>query len=270
MMPSGPDQRARIRSAFAAAPDYDGQARVQREVADRLAARIAALDLPAAPRVLEIGCGTGFLTGALVDVGICGDWLVTDIAPEMVERCQARMAPMQQGRSLRFALLDGERGTPEGGPFDLICSSLAAQWFDDAPAALARMAGWLAPGGHVMVTTLGPGSFAQWRAAHEAEGIAAGTPAFAPVEGFAALTPEALIVEDHIERHADPRAFLRSLKAIGAGTSHPGHRPLSPAQLRRVMARFAQSARSPQTAKSPQTGCEVTYEAVTCHLHRAR
>ncbi len=251
-------QRERIRSAFAAAPDYDGQARVQREVADALAARIAALDLPDAPRALEIGCGTGFLTGALVEAGIGGDWLVTDIAPEMVERCRARMALSQGPRTMRFAVLDGERGMPEGGPFNLICSSLAVQWFDDAPAALARMARWLAPGGHLVVTTLGPGSFAQWRAAHEGEGIAPGTPAFTPVAAFEALSPAALPLPEPVEHHAAPRALPRAVKGIGAGTSRPGHRPLSPAQMRRVMARFAQS------------GCEVTYEVVTCHLHRAR
>lgn len=246
----------RIRSAFAAAPDYDANARVQREVATALAARVAALDLPEAPRVLEIGCGTGFLTQALVEAGIGGDWLVTDIAPAMVERCRARLGADRA--ALRFAVLDGERGEPQGGPFDLVCSSLAAQWFEDAPAALARMAGRLAPGGHLVVTTLGPRSFHEWRAAHAAEGLVAGTPAFAPVEAFAALPGVEVTVEDHVERHADARAFLRAVKAIGAGTASPAHRPLAPADLRRVMDRFDRG------------GCNVTYEVVTCHLHRAR
>lgn len=258
MSPPIPNQRERIRRAFAGAPDYDAHARVQRDVADALAARIAGLDLVENPRVLEIGCGTGFLTGALAEAGIAGDWLVTDIAPEMVERCRARMTGMQGGPTIRFDVLDGEHGALDEGPFDLICSSLAVQWFDDAPAALARLAARLAPGGHLVVTTLAPGSFAQWRGAHEAEGIAAGTPRFAPAEAFAALSPASLHFEDHVERHPDAHAFLRALKAIGAGTSQPGHRPLTPAQLRRVMARFAQS------------GCEVTYQVVTCHLHRVR
>ncbi|PNU02275.1 methyltransferase domain-containing protein [Novosphingobium guangzhouense] len=250
-------QRNRIRSAFGSAPDYEGHARIQRDVAATLAARIAGLDLAPAPRVLEIGCGTGFLTRALIERGIGGDWLVTDIAPEMVERCRAAAPPCDASRTLRFATLDGEHGTPEGAPFDLICSSLAMQWFDDTPAALARLAQWLAPGGHLVITTLGPRSFGEWRAAHAAQGIAPGTPAFAAVDAFATLSPETLIVEDVTERHPDPRSFLRAVKAIGAGTSAPSHRPLTPAQLRSVMARFAQS------------GCEVTYEVVTCHLHRA-
>lgn len=243
--------RERVRRAFAAAPDYDGHARVQREVAEALAARIATLDLPEAPRVLEIGCGTGFLTEALGNVGIGGDWLITDLAPEMLERCRIRLG---ESTHRRFAVLDGEYGALEGGPFDLICSSLAVQWFDDAPAALARMAAWLAPGGHLMVTTLGPGSFAEWRTAHAAEGLSAGTPAFAPSEAFHEC---AVTVQNHVERHEDPMAFLRGLKAIGAQAADANHRPLTPGQLRRTLGRFAQS------------GCEVTYEVVTCHVCRA-
>lgn len=247
--------RERIARAFAGARDYDRHARVQREVAQALAARIAALDLPPRPRVLEIGCGTGFLTQALLDSGLQGEWLVTDIAPDMVARCRRRVG---EAPGLRFAVLDGEKDRPGGGPFDLICSSLALQWFEDAPAALARMAQWLVPGGHAIVTTLGPGSFAEWRAAHAAQGLRAGTPSFAPVQAFAALQPAKLVVEDRRERHADAFAFLHAVKAIGAGTADPAHRPLTPAELRRVMAAFARS------------GCEVTYEVVTCHLHRAR
>lgn len=247
--------RERVLRAFAAAPDYDGQARMQRDVARALATRIAALDLPANPRVLEIGCGTGFLTRALIEAGLGGEWLVTDVAPQMVERCRASLG---QHPGLTFAVLDGERGAPDGGPFDLVCSSLALQWFDDAPSALARMAGWLAPDGHAIVTTLGPASLPEWRAAHAAQGLSPGTPAFAPLDAFAALAPQALDVAHHVERHASPRAFLHALKAIGAGTPDVAHRPLSPARLRAVMERFGQS------------GCTATYEVVTCHLRRAR
>ena len=43
----------------------------------------------------------------------------------------------------------------------------------------------------------------------------------APVDAFSALGPESLLVETHVERHDGARAFLRSLKAIGAGTAKP-------------------------------------------------
>ena len=253
----------RIGAAFGAARDYDGRARVQRLVAERLAARIAALPRPHPPHGLELGCGTGFLTAALQTEAIGGTWLVTDLAPGMVARCRARLGA-QAGRTppdLAFAVLDGEHGAmPAQGPFDLICASLAFQWFADLPAAIARLLGWLTPGGHLVFTTLGAGTFAEWREAHAAEGLAAGTPPFPTVAALAAILPEwqaaAPLVEPEIERHADARAFLHSLKAIGAGTPGLHHRPLPPGALRRVMARFEQA------------GARSTYEVVTCHYRR--
>lgn len=242
-----------VARAFAAAADYDRHARVQRLAARELARRIAALPLPRRLRVLEIGCGTGFLTQALRDEGLSGDWLITDLAPAMLDRARARL-----GADATYAVLDGEHDAPAGGPFDLICSNLATQWFVDEPAALARWRAWLAPGGQIMVATLGPGTFAEWREAHEAQGLTPGTPAFTPLPAFAALDlAQPVTIDRYRERHADARAFLHALRAIGAQTAAAGHRPLSAAALRHVMRRFEAG------------GAIASYEVVTCHLARA-
>jgi len=252
--------RRQIRDAFSAARDYDRHARVQQVVARRLAKRIAALALPPQPRILEIGCGTGFLTQALIEEGLGGDWLITDIAPAMVERCRARIGDVAGlAESRRFALLDGEYGDPgTAGAFDLVCSSLVMQWFDDPAPALARKLGWLAPDGHCLFATLASGSFAEWRNAHEAEGLPCGTPRFPALDAMEAICPQArsgaLSVEQLVERHTSGLSFMRALKAIGANTAAAGHRPLPPADLRRVIRRFEEA------------GAAVTYEVVTGHF----
>lgn len=249
--------RRQIAEAFSAAADYDRHARVQRLAARQLAADIAALQRPASPRVLEIGCGTGFLTEALVEKGLGGAWTITDISPEMVERCRARVGG---GEIRRFAVLDGEYGKPDGQPYDLICSSLAMQWFDDLEAAVARMLRWLAPGGHCIFATLGAGSFAEWGAAHDAEGLRPGTPRFPSAQAFAAMLPAAQAAPPaarrYVENHDSALSFMRSLRAIGAATAAEQHRPLPPADLRRVMRRFEAS------------GGAVSYDVVTCHYRR--
>ena len=159
-----------IAAAFGRAVDYDRHAIVQARVAERLANDIVACPIRPGADVLEIGCGTGLLGAALVDRIAGARWLMTDISPAMVARTAQRFAAEPR---VETAVMDGE--FPDGSArYDLICSSLAMQWFGDIVAAIPRLRARLAPGGVLAFTTLVEGSFAEWREAHD--GASAGTP----------------------------------------------------------------------------------------------
>jgi malonyl-CoA O-methyltransferase len=150
--------------------------------------------------------------------------------------------------------MDGEAPEPGDARFDLICANLAMQWFGDLEAALGRLAALLRPGGHLAFTTLGEGSFAEWRAAHEALGLDAGTRLYPSADALAAMLPGMAVETIALtERHPTAGAFVHALKAIGAGVAQPGHRPLAPAQLRAVMRRFEDA------------GAVARYEIALCH-----
>ena len=88
-----PDARL-VRAAFdAAAARYDDCAVLQREVGTRLLERLDLVKLVPA-RVLDLGCGTGLHTRALLDrypqALVCG----ADLAPAMCARTRARPAAM--------------------------------------------------------------------------------------------------------------------------------------------------------------------------------
>lgn len=249
-------QRQRIGRAFSEASEYDRHARVQRRVSEDLAMRLAGLELAGDARVLEIGCGTGFLTEAAARAGVGGDWLVTDLSPEMVARCRERVGGNPR---YRFATLDGECGErPAGERFDLICASLALQWFADLPRAVERLAGWLAPGGHLVFTTLAGGTFGEWREAHRAVGVPCGLLPLPSAAALEAMHPDLregpLAVQRYTDEPGSAREFLLGLKAIGANTPGAGHRPLPPSALRKVMRVFEEG------------GAQATYEVVTCHF----
>lgn len=228
-------RKDRIAKAFSAsALGYDAAADVQWLVANRLAEKIENARIPPKARILEIGCGTGFLSARLIEAFPQGDLTLTDIAPSMLERCRARV-----GDGPRYKVLDGERPEALGEErFDLIASSLALQWFVDLPGGLARLAGLLAPGGRMMFATLGQQTFAEWRAAHAALGLHCGTPEYPAAAAFPWPSGFAHRVEEDLVSHAyaDGTDFVRSLKALGAGEPAPGHRPLSAGHFRRLLA----------------------------------
>lgn len=230
--------KSRIAKRFAdAAADYDAHSPVQREAARRLAARVKNLNLPAAPRVLEIGCGTGHLTRELLPA-LGGTWFVSDIAPAMVTACRGQLGPVAN-----YIVMDGERPAVANGGFDLILASLATQWFADLPAALAALAPLLAPGGRIALATLGAGTFAEWRAAHEIAGVKAATPEYPDAAALQRAFPAGLKVEvaeeDFAAPLAEPLEFLRGLRRIGADTPAPGARPLAAGRLRQVLRALA-------------------------------
>jgi malonyl-CoA O-methyltransferase len=212
-----------------AAASYDAHSAPQRHAAQRLAELIAAEALPTNPRVLEIGCGTGHLTQLLAHRFT--NILASDIAPAMVATCRARLPQST------YVVMDGERPAVAAG-FDLVCANLAAQWFRDLPATLAGLAALLAPGGLLAISTLGAESFREWKAVHAALGLRAGTPPFVDAPTLRAAFPAgALALDEEIYAdRADAALDLpRRLRAIGAATPAPGHRPLAAGQLRRVL-----------------------------------
>ncbi|MET0249220.1 MAG: methyltransferase domain-containing protein [Sphingobium sp.] len=235
-MTSGRKQR--ISEAFgAAAGRYDDHAGPQRFAA-ALVAELAYRQKPGGVmRILEVGCGTGLLTRDIQARWPAAELIVTDLSPAMVAR--AGQGAMVAGT---FLPMDGESPPFEGPWFDLIVSSLAFQWFDDLAGACDRLVGLLRPGGSLIFSTMGAGSFARWRAAHARCELSTGIPAYPDLGAIRAM----------LAHHADAFAFdeevpllcggarglLAHLKGIGAIVADGARRPLSVARLRQVMAMF--------------------------------
>ncbi len=210
---------------------YNSAALVQAEVAQRLAARLSGNP----KKILEIGCGTGLLSELLAARFPGAEMLLTDISPKMLAQAQARL-----GQGATYRVMDGQwPETPE--KFDVIASSLAFQWFDDLPGALARLGGSLAPGGVLAFATLGAKSFAQWRQAHEEMNLPCGLRDYVAAENFPwpagyNCRLEAEIIE---EAHPNGHSFIRGMKTLGAAVSPAGHKPVGAGKFRALLTRFS-------------------------------
>ncbi|WP_420143127.1 methyltransferase domain-containing protein [Sphingobium sp.] len=231
-------RKQRISDAFgAAAGHYDVHAGPQRMAATRVADLAARQRPDDVARILEIGCGTGFLTRDIQARWPDAELIATDISPGMLAQA-ASHGPIAG----RFMTMDGEAPTFDGPRFDLILSSLTFQWFDDLNGAIARLVALLRPGGSLIFSTMGRGSFARWRAAHRACGLMAGVPDYPSLDGVQAMLaryPDGAVFEQDCPLDGGgARALIAHLKGIGAVVPDAGRKPLAPADLRRVMAAF--------------------------------
>jgi malonyl-CoA O-methyltransferase len=216
------NRSAAIAQSFGArAASYEENADLQRTVAKGLARLLPPL---AAPRVLELGCGTGLFSRHLLSRYPDGTFLLTDLAPSMVEQCRLNVNSL--GKRLSFEIMDAARPTADGR-FDLIAMSMTLHWLADPEAALATLRKRLAPEGVMVFATLGGESFPEWRDVLAAQSLPSGLLDTPKLPGI--VDEERLIVD------ADTLCFLRRMKAIGGLTPREGYAPLPAGALRRAI-----------------------------------
>jgi malonyl-ACP O-methyltransferase BioC len=122
------------RHNFSRAADvYADYAGVQKQAADIL---IAMISVENTDSVLDIGSGTGFLTGKLMAKEVTG----VDFAEGMVSICR------QNWPDHKFVCEDAEKFDP-GRSFDAVVSNFTFQWLSDLPSAMVRFYGWVKEGG---------------------------------------------------------------------------------------------------------------------------
>jgi trans-aconitate methyltransferase len=134
--------------------DPEQYARNARFVAELGAPVVELLAPRPGERVLDLGCGDGFLTEKLVAMGC--QVVAVDASPEQVAAARAR------GLDARIARAES---LPFDGEFDAVFSNAALHWVRDARAAIAGVRRALRPGGRFAAELGGAGCNATIRAA---------------------------------------------------------------------------------------------------------
>lgn len=113
-------------------------------------ALIAASEIRAGSRVLDVGCGSGEFLRTLTDRGAVAAGI--DPAPGMVElaRRVAPLADVRVGEAQNLPWPDGA--------FDVVTAVNALQFADDTIEALAEFARVLAPGGYIAIANWAEGA----------------------------------------------------------------------------------------------------------------
>jgi malonyl-CoA O-methyltransferase len=204
----------------AAAESYDAWTEVQRDVARALVERAGG----APHTILDIGAGTGHVTGLARAKWSGAKIAALDAAPNMLARLKAKFPGVESIRADAATFAGAAR-------YDLILSSMALHWLPEPARALDRWRGLLAPGGALHVATPVEGSLGEWREFLRASGLKDSLWPF-PAEDFGC---DCEIVA-FPARFDSARAFARSLKKSGAHRAAPGSRPLPAAALRKALA----------------------------------
>ena len=148
---------AQVAQAFSqAAQHYDAVAGLQRQAADHLINQCRA---HLRGQMMDIGCGTGYLTRQVLQQDAVTQVLGVDVAEGMLNWCREHINDSRcdwlQADAQALPLADNS--------LDRVVSSLAIQWCADEQALFSNISRVLRSDGHLFATTLGPDTLSELR-----------------------------------------------------------------------------------------------------------
>lgn len=236
--------KAKIRRSFAAAADsYDSLAALQRQVGMALLEKFP-LQATAGP-VLDLGCGTGFLTRQLGMGHLDQAVLALDIALPMLQaaRRNSRNLPVD------YLCADAEKLPFAADTVRQIYSNLALQWCQDLPAVFTDAGRILMSGGQLAFSTFGPATLRELKAAWASVDDFVHVNDFygsEQIQGFlqaAGLTTVDVESVLYRSRYPSVLALMHELKGIGAHnvSQARNRRPTTRGQLQQMIRYYENS-----------------------------
>ena len=113
-----------------------------------------------APRVLDVGCGTGLLRARLDGTGV-GDYVGVDLSPTAIEAAERRRLPRS-----RFVV--GDAAALDLGRFDVVVLNEMLYYIEDVDGFFERLCALLEPSGLLLISMWRhAGDRSLWRAVDE-------------------------------------------------------------------------------------------------------
>lgn len=251
--------KTKVKSAFSdAAKTYDAVADLQRRVGQGLLAQITAHNLTGI--VLDVGCGTGFLTRELAELEKIEQVIGLDIALPMLQATRQKV----DIQKLSLLCADAEFLPLSEQTMNHIVSNLALQWCEDLSCVFADFKRVLKPGGELLFSTFGVQTLQELKAAwakvdsynhvnhfYNKDEIAG----FLKQTGFKQIKVESKIYFSHYE---SVFALMHELKAIGAHNVTDGRRKsmTGKAKMRAMIAEY-------EVLRSDDGLIPATFEIIT-------
>lgn len=183
-------------------------------MAEKLVSAIPFNTLPDSPKVLEIGCGTGFVTELLAQKTSPAKYIAVDIIPEAETTVQRIF---NNKSTAQFIQADASKLEEFPMHPDLFVSGATIQWIENLPVFFQKVAHCLSEDGIVAFSTFGPDNFKEIAAV---EGVTLKYYTLADIEAM--LHPHFHIVSSAEEEHTQyfPTAIevLKHIKQSGVNS----------------------------------------------------
>ena len=255
------------------ATTYDQYASIQKKMADNLLQYLLKENsLSNIQDMLDIGCGTGYLTSKLADAFPTAKITALDIADGMLEMTQKRVSNKE---IIQLVQADIEE-QPLRTFYDLMVSNATFQWFNHFPATLKHLLQHLNAGGRLYFTTFGQDTFQELHQSFKQafnllnlnEDIAGAPSLIGPsfltlkqvkeiCEQVAKPLGSFIIQADeqiHHLSYSDVRTFLDAVKKAGAN-NHTVGQMLRPSLLKKMIEIYNKTYRGGD-------GIQVTYQTM--------
>ena len=215
------DKKAARRSFEYAANSYDKAAVLQTEIGTRMLNRLDYVKLKP-KRIVDIGCGTGLHTEALLRLYPKAILFGLDFAFSMVEKTKKR------GRIFKRPI--GICGDLDSLPLatnscDLIFSNAALQWSSSPDIAVSEMQRILKPGGLLMFSSFGPDTLKELREAWSSVGTENRVHQFIDMHQYGDMLMQAgfsdpvMDTESLCLTYTTVRNLMQDLKSLGASNA---------------------------------------------------
>lgn len=199
---------------------YDEYANVQKHMSKKL---LSMAQIEDGMNILEIGCGTGYLTKLILSENENISITAVDIAPGMIDFCKKD----EEIESVNFILGDIET-MDLNEKYDLIISNATFQWFNQPDETLMKLKGCLKKNGMLLFSTFGQNTFCELRESYEKvstileKKVSSPTPKFINREVL-----DEILVKDNYEYQEEnfkehfknSVEFMKSVKKVGANNS---------------------------------------------------
>ena len=255
--------KAKARRSFARAADrYDETAVLQHEIGRRMLERLDTMRIE--PRcILDVGCGTGMGTDALLRRYPRAEVMALDFALPMLAHTRRRGRWLRRPRCV---CADLDQLPLAAHSVDLVFANSALQWSIDPPQAFAGIARVLRPGGLLLFSSFGPDTLKELRAAWSAVDGWPHVHHFIDMHDYgdmlmhAGLADPVMDVERMTLTYTDALHLMREIKGIGAGNA-------SVARARGLLGRrrLAQVCAAYEQFRDGDGRLPVSYEVVHGH-----